>query len=334
MRSGTLMWGVSGVLLLYTMFLPAVYAQAMLKVHMKQQPSTTTPAGAVFAIQPQINSTDAAGLLATEPFKVTADFGRYWWPSGRPQHPSTNPITSVGGIATFTDLSFSEAQSNIRFFFECQETTPGASQQKRGVYSGFFNVTARPATVLRLDRQASTTSPAGAPFAIQPQISAKDPWGNAMNVMPHYVHPSYVERIPPSTAEYGNAPSEEVVVTATLTGAGPLLGTTTSMSANGISTFTNLRIDVEGIGYVLTFTSGNVPYVSVSGTAFNITTPGTTPCTNPATNSATTLAPTLEKKEVDPGSKSISTAAVVTFSVAATGTLIWFVWVKATAIVV
>ncbi len=189
----------------------------------------TEPASAAddvpFVTQPVIRILDAGGNTvagATNEVTVTISTN----PAGGTLA-GTTTVAAVDGIATFTNLQIDDAGIGYVLRFDAEGLT--------GVSTDPFTVTVTigPGTQLAVQTQPSGAT-GGTPFLGQPTVAIQDEDGDT-------------------------AISESSNVTVSL-GAGPgtLSGTKTVAAVNGIATFTDLRIDSAGGGYVLHFTDGSL----------------------------------------------------------------------------
>jgi Tol biopolymer transport system component len=137
-------------------------------------------------------------------------------------------VAAVNGVATFTGLSLDKAGSGYALVassgaLAAAETSP-------------FSV-AQVATALVFSAQPAGAK-AGAPFASQPTVQARDAENNvALNFSG-----AIAIALKPGTGPAGAA----------------LSGALTATAANGIASFTDLMLDTEGAGYVLRATSGTL----------------------------------------------------------------------------
>ncbi len=191
-----------------------------------QQPSGRATAGQPFATQPLVSEEDQYGNVVTtdSTHTVTAVRGQV----GSSSLQGTNlTVTLVGGVATFSGLSYDVAElMDISFSTNASGVTSTSSND--------VVVSAGAATQLVINQQPSPTATAGQPFATQPIVYEEDQYHNL---------------------ETGD---NSTVVTAILsTGVGPPIGTTTATVSGGVARFTNLG-DQTAETAKLEFTSGTM----------------------------------------------------------------------------
>ncbi len=189
----------------------------------------TEPASAAddlpFATQPVIRIRDAGGNTvsgATNEVTVTILTN----PAGGTLA-GTTTVAAVDGIATFTDLSIDNDGTGYVLRFDAAGLA--------GVNTDPFTVTENigPAAQLSVQAQPSGAT-GGSPFSGQPAVAIQDEEGDTVLTNGSNV-----------TVSLGAGP-------------GTLSGTTTVAAVGGIATFTNLRIDNAGAGYVLHFSDGSL----------------------------------------------------------------------------
>ena len=190
------------------------------KLVIATQPSPVAMVGVPFSTQPVIDVEDQYGNLETgdDTTEVIAGLN-----SGSGPLAGTTTVTASGGVAAFTDLSDSTAETISLLFTSGPPLAPAISNN--------IVVSAGVPFRLAIATQPSSTATAGTPFLTQPVIDILDQNGNL---------------------ETGDDTTE---VTASLrVGAGPLLGTTTVTASGGVVTFSDLQDDrAEKI--VLVFTA-------------------------------------------------------------------------------
>ena len=182
------------------------------KLLIQTQPSTTATAGQTFAVGPVIYLEDANGNLeATDNSSVvTVSLA-----SGSGTLQGTKSVTVKNGVATFTDLSDTKAET-ISLKFAGDGLTAGPTS----------NIIISPAAAYQLliHTQPPASATAGQAFSTQPVIYEVDQYGN-------------LETLDSSTA-----------ITATLaSGNGPLVGTTTINVSGGVATFIGLADNRAGV---------------------------------------------------------------------------------------
>lgn len=207
------------------------------RLRFRTSPAGATTGGAIFATQPLVSVVDAGGNTVTSATPaITVGILSGTGVSGATLLGTTS-TNAVAGSAQFTDLRIAVPGVKYRLV----ASAPGVSP----VFSTPFDVTQGPAATIAVSRQpAGATS--GLAFLTQPTVLLRDGDGRAV--------------LAPAT------------VTATIkngTGTpGAVLGLTTAVGAhNGTATFTNLRIDRPGTGYVITFTAGAL---SVDSAPFDV----------------------------------------------------------------
>ncbi len=136
----------------------------------------------------------------------------------------TKTVTAVAGVAQFTDLSIE--RSGVGYTLTA--TAPG---NLTGTSAG-FDITPAAASQLAFTRQPPSTI-AGATISPGPQVTAQDPFGNAVT--------SFTGDV---TVAIGTNP-----------GTGVLAGTPMVAAVNGVATFGALNINRSGTGYTLNATA-------------------------------------------------------------------------------
>ncbi len=183
----------------------------------------TQPAGAVddepLITQPVILVQDAGGnTVTTDTSTVTVSIQTN--PAGGTVSGTVTAV-AVNGVASFTGLVVEVAGGGYVLRFSDGGLAP--------VDSVPFNVTVGASFKLAIETQPAGAA-GGSPFGVQPVVVVQDDDHNTV------------------TSDTSN-------VTAWLySGSGTLSGTTTVSAVGGVATFTNLRIDNAGVGYVLRFT--------------------------------------------------------------------------------
>jgi hypothetical protein len=184
------------------------------QLSIQMQPSAMALVGVPFAQQPVVQVLDQSGNLWSNSITVTASLA-----SGSGTLQGTTTVTSVDGIATFTNLSHNVA-GTITIAFSSTGLVSAVSTDVV-VSSG------------AADRLIFSTQPGSAVyntvFGTQPVVQTADEFGN----------PSVI-----------GLPTNLVVTVALYSGTGTLLGTTTAdigtAAGNGTVTFNDLRIDATG----------------------------------------------------------------------------------------
>jgi methionine-rich copper-binding protein CopC len=191
-----------------------------------QQPSGTATAGVSFALQPVIYEEDAFGNIITSDSTSTVTATRGGVGSASLQ--GTTTVTLLGGVATFSGLSYNKAEAmNIVFSTNAGSFTTTSN-----------NIVVSPAAASQLviTQQASATATAGVAFTTQPVVAEEDAFGNIITS--------------DSTS----------TVTATRGGVGSasLQGTTTLTLSGGVATFSGLSyIKAEAMNIVFSTSAGS-----------------------------------------------------------------------------
>src|ERR1041384_6058220 len=146
----------------------------------------------------------------------------------------TTNRTAVGGLVSFTNLSYNVAET-IALRFASGSLTPAASSN--------VVVGAGSASRLTIQTQPSATATAGVAFAAQPVIRVQDQFGNLRS-----------------------SDNSTVVTAARGSGTGTLQGTTTATASSGAARFSNLSYPVAETMTVL-FTSGSLSNATSSAVA-------------------------------------------------------------------
>ncbi len=206
---------------------------------------STQPGGAVsgsaFATQPVVRILDNAGLLvasgSNSTLAITAARN-----SGSATLAGTTSATAVGGIATFTNLSFTgQGVGTHSLLFTA--TLAGISST-----SSNFTVSAGAATRLSVTTQPATAV-VGTAFGTQPVVQLLD--------------------------ANSNPTSSTAAVTAAIggtTAGGTLAGTTSVAAVNGVATFTNLSIATASGSYSLAFSSNAL--IGATSSVFSVAAAG------------------------------------------------------------
>ena len=199
-------------------------AGAATKLVAATAPQSIANTGAVLAPQPVINIVDSGGNIvttATGTVSVTAPAAVTLAGNG--------PITSVGGVVTFSALSLTGAAAAYTLTF---------AYSLGGVTAYTVTVTVTTgATKLVITTAPSTTAASAAALAVQPVIKTETSAGAVVSTT--------------GTITATIAPSGSNTGTATIS-----LGSTATLSA-GVATFTALTITGTAGTYTLTFTNGS-----------------------------------------------------------------------------
>ncbi len=187
-----------------------VSAAAASQVTVVTQPSATATAGINFSQQPIVQVQDAYGnLVKTDTSTVSAVIDQ-----GSGNLFGTQSFKAVGGVATFTNLSYQIAETITIDFTDGGldiDTSTGTT------------VGAAAASQLVIQTQPSATATAGVVFAQQPAVQIQDQFGNLC------------------------ATNNSTVVTAARnvgSGSGTLQGALTATASGGVATFANLSHNV------------------------------------------------------------------------------------------
>jgi len=198
------------------------------------QPSASAIAGVIFSQQPKVRIEDPFGNLISSDNSTVVTAART---AGSGTLQGTLTVTAVSGIASFTNLSHLVANTITLGF---------SNGSLLGAVSS--NIVVNPAGATRLSFTIQPGSAiAGAVFGVQPIINSQDQFGNNSTV---------------------GLSSNRVVSISLTSGAGPLQGTTSldigTNAANGVATFTNLRIDAVGTKQLTASSAGFTNAVSSS----------------------------------------------------------------------
>jgi len=185
------------------------------------QPSSAAQAGVVFAPQPAIRVEDIFGNLRTADNSTVVTASRN---AGSGTLLGTRTATAIGGIATFSSLSYTNMEIIDLGF------TSGVLPV---IISSSINVGPGPARKLIVLTQPSSTATAGQAFSQQPQVQLQDQFGNL---------------------RVGD--NSTIVTASRRSGTGTLQGTTTATVSGGIATFTDLSYPIAETMNV-SFTSGS-----------------------------------------------------------------------------
>ncbi|MFI5454720.1 MAG: hypothetical protein ACHRXM_04655 [Isosphaerales bacterium] len=187
-----------------------------------QQPPSSVTAGAPFDLT--IEAEDSSGNLDSS-FIGTVTAALTNNPGGATLG-GTLSATASGGVATFSDLTLTQAASGYTLVV----TSSGVDNATTSA----ITVTAAAASQLVIRTQPSATAKAGQAFGAQPVIDEEDPFGNL---------------------ETGD--NTTAVTVSPEIGAGPLQGTTSVAVSGGVATFTNVA-DIRAESISLDFSSGSL----------------------------------------------------------------------------
>jgi len=198
------------------------------------QPSHTVIGNKIAAVTVKV--LDSFGNLVTTPnYAVTLALTAN--PGGGTLS-GTRSVTTVNGVATFTDLSLNKLGNGY--------TLTASSTGLTGTTSNPFNIIVGPAAKFALVTQPTNTV-AGMPISPAVTVKVLDANGNPVLTATNAV-----------TIAIGKNPN-----------GGILSGTLTVNAVNGIATFAGLSINAAGTGYTLTVTAPNL--TGAVSAAFNIT---------------------------------------------------------------
>jgi hypothetical protein len=201
------------------------------------QPSSTA-AGAAVSPAVQVMAWDQFGNMGTNfaddvTVRITSGTG-----AAGAALSGTTTVAAVSGVASFNDLSIDLIGTGYTLTAEARGVTSGTSAA--------FNITPAPATQLTFSVQPSTTA-AGCPITPAVEVTALDQFGGT------------------ATGFTGDV---AVAIDSNPAG-GTLSGTTTVAAADGVTTFSDLRINRSGTGYTLSATSGSL--TAGTSVAFDVT---------------------------------------------------------------
>jgi len=213
----------------------ALGAGAAATIGFTAQPSSAA-AGATISPAVQVTARDAQGNTATA-FAGTVTLGIGINPAGGTLSGTTS-AAPVNGVATFSNLSIDKPGTG----YTLTADATGLAQAT----SDAFNITPPPATHVVFTVQPSSTT-AGEAIAPAVEVTVLDAQGNT------------------ATGFSGNI----TVAIGTNAGGGTLSGTTSAGAANGVATFSNLRIDKAGSGYTLAASASGL--TGATSNSFDIT---------------------------------------------------------------
>jgi len=198
----------------------AVNASAAHHLVIQTQPSAAE-AGAAFAPQPAVRVEDIFGNLRTADNSTVVSVARH---AGSGPLLGTTTATASGGIATFSNLSYTNMEIIDLSF------SSGALPL---IISPSINVGAGPTRKLTIMTQPSSTATAGQAFSQQPRVRLEDQFGNLRA-----------------------GDNSTIVIASRGSGTGTLQGTTAATVSAGVATFTDLSYPVAETMKVL-FASGS-----------------------------------------------------------------------------
>ena len=233
----------------------AIVAGAAHHLDFSQQPPASSQAGVAFAVKVKV--VDQFGNLVTSYNADTAQLSLIGGTAGA--------VLTGGGATAFTsgEATFNVSVNKVGTGYQLvpalsSGTLPGANQN-----SAAFTITAGTATQLVFTLSPGNTR-AGAAFASQPVVEARDALGNI------------------ATGFSGAVTL--VIKSGTGTAGATLGGTLTANAVNGVASFSGLNIDKVGVGYVLTASSAGP--LTVDSSTFNITATGLAFTLQPVTTPA------------------------------------------------
>jgi hypothetical protein len=242
--------------------------------------------GAAFSTQPRILIKDEFGnTVLTSSAQVTATITQV---GGFGALLGTTSVNAVNGVATFTNLGIT-GTNNTAYRVTYTAANIGTISENIVVNTGV-------GTTLELT-QAAVGNTVGANFSVQPRLTIKD---NAGNV---------VENLNQN-------------VTASVSGSGELLGTTSVTTVNGIAEFSDLAlVGTAGDSYTITFTAGDLTRTQVitltTGAPYALEL--TRAAVGTTVDSIFSTQPLLTIK--DRGGNTVSTSATITVTVSQDGQL-------------
>lgn len=204
----------------------------------------------------------------------------------------TATVSAVGGIATFSGLSMTNAA-------DAKKLSAAASGLTTGV-SNSFNITAAAATQLAFSTQPSG-GVAGTAWPVQPVVEARDTYGNKA------------------------VSANGTVLLGLSTGTGTLAGGNSRNLVNGVATFSGLSLNLVGSDKVLTAASSGLTsattnsFTIIAGTAAKLgfsTQPG-----GGVSNTAWAQQPVVEVQDSSGNRVTSSTASITLALTAGTGAL-------------
>jgi hypothetical protein len=196
------------------------------------------PSGSVLGTQPVIRIIDAGGnTVTTSTANVVVSIS-----SGTGTLSGTTTVAAVSGVTTFTNLVITGTAGAYTLTFGADGLT--------GVTATLF-LTEGPAAKVVINRDSAGTQRRTA-FTTQPQITIQDAANNRVT-------------------------QSEVVVTATVSAGGTLVGTTTATASAGIATFVGLGVDGNvGTTYTITYTAEGLTVATATVTLTGTTCDGIT----------------------------------------------------------
>jgi hypothetical protein len=228
------------------------------------------PSGSVLGTQPVIRIIDAGGnTVTTSTANVVVSIS-----SGTGTLSGTTTVAAVSGVTTFTNLVITGTAGAYTLTFGADGLT--------GVTATLF-LTEGPAAKVVINRDSAGTQRRTA-FTTQPQITIQDAANNRVT-------------------------QSEVVVTATVSAGGTLVGTTTATASAGIATFNGLGVDGNvGTTYTITYAAEGLTVATATVTLTGTTCDG--------------ISFTCQVGDIGPGGGTVFYVASGTFTqVGATGSM-------------
>ena len=238
-----------------------VLANPASKLAIQTQPSPTATAGAIFARQPVVRVEDNFGNLVTSPaYQVVAAKGK-----GAGTISGTTSVTSASGVATYTNLAYTGADTTNISFHELNFSLSSATSSDIVVTPGTF----KSFVIEAAGGGAIPAQTAGTPFSIQ--ITAKDSTGNTITSFTGTVNitstgvlalgggttPAFTNGVLASyQVSFNNAGN--FTITATRTSGGTQAGTSAPIAVNP-GTLTNFLVEAAAGGIIPAQTAG-VPF--------------------------------------------------------------------------
>jgi hypothetical protein len=150
----------------------------------------------------------------------------------------TTAVGAAGGIASFSTLSIDKSGNG----YKLTATSSGLT----AVTSGTFNIAAAPAVKLGFTVQPPATVTAGSNMSPTIRVAAQDSLGNTVTTFTNNI-----------LIGIGTNPS-----------GGALTGTTSVKASSGVSSYSNLKVNLVGIGYTLVATTAGL--LDATSTPFTV----------------------------------------------------------------
>lgn len=200
-----------------------------------QQPGNTPAAGVIAPAVTVVIQDENGNPITTSTASVTIALGNN--PGGGTLSGDLT-ASPVNGVVTFPDLSIDRSGSGY--------TLVAKSAGVTDVFSNQFDVLAAPASRLQFVTQPSNAA-AGASIAPAIRVAIQDQQGNTVTTATDSVRLS----LNPGTGNLGGVVAVKAV--------------------NGVATFDQVTVGVSGTGYTLTAIAPQSPLVSVTSSAFSVT---------------------------------------------------------------